>query len=377
MHKELYQKLVAARRHMHKYPELSGQETDTSDFLQEKVREAGPDQIINFNNCGFIALFNGGNSKSVMVRADFDALPIQEVNHFEHKSHYEGISHKCGHDGHSAILLGLAHKLKDEKPAGDVFLIFQPAEETGSGAVGMINDSKFHDIHPDYVVALHNLPGYPLHEVVSRPKTFTAAANSMIIKFFGKTAHAAQPEKGKNPALAMARITERFQELSQPDLDREDFRIATPIYTTMGEKSYGVSAGYGELHFTLRAWKNEIIEKFENDLEQEARRISDDHDIEIKITWTEKFYSNQNDEDVYDAILKSAEDLDLKFQYRETPFRWGEDFGLFTEKFKGAMFGLGAGEDCPALHNPDYDFPDELIKSGSEMFYKIIQNLQS
>lgn len=376
MDQELLNHLISVRRHLHQNPELSGFEKETSRFLLNEVLKTNPDEVITFKNMGFVARYKGGTSSKIMVRADFDALPIREIGNKSYISKIENISHMCGHDGHATILLGLAHHLKNNKLKGDVFLLFQPAEETGQGAQGVINDVNFKLIQPDFSLALHNLPGYPLHQVISREGTFSAAANSMIIKFHGKTSHAAQPEEGMNPALAMAEITSRFHQLNISDKSNPKFRIVTPIYTEMGEKSYGVSAGYGELHFTLRAWKNDIISAFEKELTETAKSIADLHNIPIDIEWKEKFYSNQNDRKVVEAVKKSASALNLDYLEKETPFKWGEDFGLFTEKFHGAMFGLGSGEGCPALHNPDYDFPDELIETGVNVFYETIDFLQ-
>ncbi|WP_421895665.1 amidohydrolase [Marinoscillum sp.] len=367
------------RRYLHQHPELSCFEENTSRHLIERLKsDCSPDELIVFKHYGIAAIFRGKEpGKNVLIRGDFDALPIQEINDFEHKSRNEGVSHKCGHDGHASILYGLARQLSLERPErGDAILLFQPAEENGAGAKGIINDPLFESIKPDYAVALHNLPGYDLHTVVWRSGTFTAAANSIVIKLNGKTSHAAEPELGINPALAMAEITQLILKENQPDLNADDFRIATPIYTTMGDQAYGVSAGYGELHFTLRAWENQVIWEHEKKCERIARQVAGAHKLEIQIEWTQSFFANFNHERVITAIKGAAVAGGLKTEQRATPFKWGEDFGIFTERFPGAMFGIGSGKDCPALHNPDYDFPDELIQTGMIIFREIISQLQ-
>ncbi|MEQ8583021.1 MAG: amidohydrolase [Marinoscillum sp.] len=367
------------RRYLHQHPELSCFEENTSRHLIERLKsDCSPDELIVFKHYGIAAIFRGKEpGKNVLIRGDFDALPIQEINDFEHKSRNEGVSHKCGHDGHASILYALARQLSLERPErGDAILLFQPAEENGAGAKGIINDPLFESIKPDYAVALHNLPGYDLHTVVWRSGTFTAAANSIVIKLNGKTSHAAEPELGINPALAMAEITQLILKENQPDLNADDFRIATPIYTTMGDQAYGVSAGYGELHFTLRAWENQVIREHEKKCERIARQVAGAHKLEIQIEWTQSFFANFNHERVITAIKGAAVAGGLKTEQRATPFKWGEDFGIFTERFPGAMFGIGSGKDCPALHNPDYDFPDELIQTGMIIFREIISQLQ-
>lgn len=379
MHEDILKDAVALRKYLHQHPELSCEEKHSSAHIANLLKsDCNPDDLILFDHYGIAAVFNGKRpGKSLLIRGDFDALPIQETNEFAHRTETDGVSHKCGHDGHAAILYALARKLSQQRPkVGQAILLFQPAEENGEGAKGVINDEKFSRLTPDYAVALHNLPGYGQHEIVIRDGTFTAAANSIIIKLTGKTSHAAEPELGLNPGQAMAEITQAILSANVPDLNDDHFRIATPIYTHMGEKSYGLSAGHGELHFTLRAWDNEVIQSFEKHCEQIARSIGEQHGLQVGIKWTESFFANFNNQKVISAVRDTASEYGLQLLERETPFKWGEDFGIFTELFPGAMFGLGAGKDWPALHNPDYDFPDELIETGMNMFYGLIAKLQ-
>jgi len=380
MSKDITQDAVSLRRYLHAHPEISCEEEQISAYLKKLLQDTCSfDDLIEFEHYGIGVLFKGkSEGKRILVRGDFDALPIQEVNDFEYKSIYDGKSHKCGHDGHASILYTLARRFSINRPEkGDVVLIFQPAEENGEGAKGIINDPKFESIKPDYAVALHNLPGYAKHAIVVKEGAFTAAANSIIIKLEGKTSHAAEPELGINPAEAMAEITQEILAANQPDLSKNDFHIATPVYTTMGEKAYGVSAGYGELHFTLRAWDNHLMEAFEKECQRIAEKIANQFDLKVDISWTQEFFSNQNDKRVVEAIKATAQEESFQLITRDTPFKWGEDFGLFTEKYAGAMFGVGAGEDSPALHNPDYDFPDEIIDTAASMFVGIISKLQN
>lgn len=378
MQQNFIKEAIELRRYLHTNPELSCEEEQSSDYLKDLIRKnCDFHQLVEFENFGFAVIFEGSHvGKSVLIRADFDALPIQEVNDFAHKSTKPGISHKCGHDGHAAILYALSRKYSEEKPEkGKVILLFQPAEENGEGAKGIVNDPKFDEIKADYAVALHNMPGYPKHSIISRKGSFTAAANSLIIKLNGKTSHAAEPELGINPAAAMSQITLDILSANRPDLNADDFKIATPIYSLMGEKAYGVSAGYGELHFTLRAWNNDVMDSFDEECRAIALKNARNYGLEVEFSWTQSFYANVNNERVVDAINASAKRLELEIIERATPFKWGEDFGLFTERFSGAMFGIGAGEDNPALHNPDYDFPDEIIETGVNMFFNTTKNL--
>lgn len=365
--------LIAFRKELHRYPEVSQQEKETQkriiNFLKGLEIEG-----VEIGGTGVLVSFDSGKpGKTIMLRSDHDALQIQEVNDFDHKSTNEGISHKCGHDGHTAIMCGVAlYFQKNPIKKGKVILVFQPAEENGEGAKAILADSQF-EYELDTVFALHNLPGYPLHQIVIKEGNFTAAAKSIIIKLYGKTSHAAEPEQGINPAAAIADLIQMFREANQPDLNRDDFALATPIHINMGELSYGVSAGHGEVHYTLRTWNRETMNPMTDQILKRVEEITEKHQLQSEISWTEEFSSNRNDPKAVQLIEKAIDELGYEKEIRKRPFKWGEDFGLFTQKFPGAMFGIGSGEDCPALHSPDYDFPDEIITTGIKMFTTIVE----
>ena len=253
-------------------------------------------------------------------------------------------------------------------------LLFQPAEEIGAGAERVLNDPRFGGLYPiDYAFAFHNLPGFPLGEVLVRKGPFTAAVQSLIIRLEGKTSHAGEPENGINPALAIADILQATRKMSVPDTTSEDFAILTPIHVNMGEQAYGVSAGYGETHLTIRTWTEEAMRQLSTRLLQYLGDLALGHGLSLETEWTNVFRTNRNNEEAVEIVQQAAEDCGFPVTTREQPFKWGEDFGAFTQRFRGAMFGLGAGEDCPALHNPDYDFPDELLEYGINMYQRIIE----
>lgn len=367
---------IEKRKALHQNPELSGQEFQTQAYIQELISQFNPAAITEVGGTGLLVRYDGKQAgKTVLVRAELDALPITEINTFDHRSKYEAISHKCGHDGHMIILSRLACLLSRTPPKkGTVYLLFQPAEENGMGARAVLDDPAFQSIRPDAVLALHNMPGYPEGQVILRDGTFTPAVRSPIVKFFGKTSHAAEPELGINPAEAMAQLTLEALRLSQTDTSRDDFFLVTPVYTTMGSPSYGVSAGYGELHLTIRSWENQLLNERSATIETLAEKIGKTYGIETKTDWTQEFAANNNHPEIVNLIRKVANQQRRAVYNLPAPVKWGEDFGLFTEHFKGAMFGLGAGTDCPALHNPDYDFPDSLIEIGSNLFDQAVRN---
>ncbi len=374
LNKELLTELVTFRKMLHANPEVSGKEYNTAKSVAKFLKSCKPSEVIeNVGGTGIVAIFDSGKpGKSVMFRAELDALPIQEINTFEHSSIISGISHKCGHDGHATVLLGLARILTEQNPkSGKIFLLFQPAEEDGEGAKAIFSDPKFIPLKPDYIFAFHNLPGYPLNQIVVKNNSFTAGVKSIIIQINGKTAHAAEPENGLNPALAIAEILQESAKLSNNDPNREDFTLITPIHIEMGEIAYGISAGYGEVRLTIRTWDEYNMEKLTNELIGCIKKAAENHHMPITYSWTHEFYANQNDDVAVSLIREAASSLSFDLFQRKFPFKWGEDFGLFTQNFKGAMFGIGSGEKSPALHNPDYDFPDEILPIGIQLFHQI------
>jgi amidohydrolase len=371
---DIIQEITDFRRKLHREPEVSGNEYNTSKKIQSKLKLLDPDEIVHLGATGLAAIFKGKEEgPSILFRCELDALPIQEINQFDHRSEHDGVSHKCGHDGHMAIMTGLATVVSKNRPKkGRVILLYQPAEEDGRGARSVIEDSNFSKIKPDYVYALHNLPGFPKGQIAIKNGTFTAAAKSMISKWNGKTSHAAEPEKGLNPAYPIAQVLTESENVVVKDPTHEKFRLITPIHINLGEKAYGVSAGYGELHLTFRSFSNDLMNQLTNDMMDLTQKASKEFQIPVDISWTEVFSANQNAPEAIDKVRKSARDEELDIIELKTPFKWGEDFGLFTEKYHGAMFGIGSGEDCPALHNPDYDFPDEIIEPAVKTFYGIL-----
>ena len=380
MQKETIQKLTQLRHTLHQNPELSGLEFKTSERIISFLKNYNPSEILHpIGDTGIIAVFKGTNvGPSTLIRCELDALPIQEINEFNHKSAIDGVSHKCGHDGHMAILCGVATLVSNANAFdGTVYLLFQPAEEDGEGAKKVLNDPIFKNIKPDFVFALHNLPGFPVGQVVIKNQTFSCAVNSMIIELSGKTAHAAEPENGTNPALAVSEIITEFNSKIQSDISLESFCLITPIYINMGKKAYGVSAGFGEIHFTVRSNSNKNMDRIEGELIKAVNKIAQSYQLITEISWTQQFRANENNTEAVSYIRKAAKIHGFDLFEKESPFSWGEDFGLFTEHFPGAMFGLGAGEHVPSLHNPDYDFPDELIATGAKMFYQIIKEIHN
>lgn len=363
--------LGAFRRDLHAHPEISGEEKKTAKRVLTVLNELKPDELLTeVSGTGILATFGTDEQgPQVMVRCELDALPIQEVNDFAYTSTSKGVSHKCGHDGHMAILTGLAEKLSAKRPAkGRVHLMYQPAEENGAGAAAVLKDPRMKDKHFDLVLALHNLPGYPLGSVVVRKGAFTASVNSMVIAFQGRTSHAAEPENGKNPALAVAELLTGALALQHNVPTEDGLRVVTVVHVNLGSEDYGISAGSAEVHLTVRCWTDAELEQLQQDIEDLSRKLAKKHGLGVDIRYCFTFKANQNDDAAAELVANAVRSTGHELIARDHPFKWGEDFGLFTAEYKGCMFGLGSGEDMPALHNPDYDFPDALIPHGVELF---------
>ena len=375
------EQFVQIRHFLHQNPEVSEEEKTTSMFVAGKMKEIWPEaELENVGNYGLIFSNKVDQPKKHLAfRCELDALPIQEVNDFEHKSVVPGVGHKCGHDGHMAIMMRLAHLVSLNKHQNiKISLIFQPAEENGKGAKEICEKSSlFKDQPLDFIFALHNVPGYKKGAVVLRSGIFTPAVISVKTKFIGKTSHAAEPHKGINPAHTLAEVIQetKAKEVNQPE--RDDMLIVAVVEANLGKPSYGTSAGDGMIGFTFRTWGNNRLEEFKSWYESMVVEKCKHAGLKCEFFWFESFNSVINDPESTNMIEKSARENKLPIINKEEPFSWGEDYGLYTEKVQGAMFGLGAGEQHPALHNPDYDFPDELIKTGSDIFYGIIKSFES
>ena len=378
--------LISLRREIHRYPELSNNEILTAEKLLKQLKVLSPEVLID-QLCitetgkigtGIAACFgerDEGNdkfSKIILFRCELDALPIEETMDIEYKSIHEGISHKCGHDGHMAILMAVATYFSKHRPKGfQIICLFQPAEETGYGAAQVLKDSRFTQLNPDLVFSLHNAPGLELGVAYIKEGTICCASSGLTVKYYGKSAHAAQPETGISPTPAVYRTIDLLENLNQY-LEIENLSsFATIVGIQLGDKAFGTAPSHSELYVTLRTDSNDIMEKYVQYIEQKVAQISSQFGLEFRLEFQDVFAATINDKNAVKLVreaLTSESLIELS-----SPFRWSEDFGLFTQNYQGAMFGLGAGLKTPALHDSNYDFPDELIEIGSGYFIKIAE----
>ncbi|SDE74509.1 amidohydrolase [Celeribacter baekdonensis] len=357
---------VALRHELHRCPEVSGAEHETAKRIASRMRTFGAEVATGLGGTGVAAVFGAGD-RTLMIRAELDALPILEAEGPEHRSEVDGVGHLCGHDGHMAILFAVASALSRHAPATRVVLLFQPAEETGAGARAVLDDPKFAALRPDMAIALHNLPKLPLGAVALQEGPVACASKGLHVAFTGQTSHAARPENGRSPGLALARLIPALAALSR-DVPTEDprFRLATVTHARLGVPSFGISPGEAELQVTLRTLLNAEMEA----LEAEARGLIATMGAEFApvITVHDPFSHSVN-APAATALLESATQ-GLPRVKGAIPMRPSEDFGLFGTEIPAAMLFLGSGTDHPELHNPDFDFPDALIPIGAEIFLR-------
>ena len=307
-----------------------------------------------------------------------DAVAVQEPDDIPHHSQTPGVAHKCGHDGHTTILLRFARMLSERPlPKGRVLLLFQPAEENGSGSKAVL-DTKVLDYYKiDKAFALHNIPGYPASAVLCKEDSFTCAVVSVSITLTGKTSHAAEPQKGISPIPATLNIVDELLRWNNTDIQSDDYFLSTIVEIHVGEEAYGVSAGNSVIRATLRAKTDKLLHQHAQQLKElvatECKRTPD---LQHEMEWLEPFSANENDPQSVGMIKNAALRNNLPYIELQTPFSWGEDFGLFMQQYKGAIFGLGSGENCAPLHSPQYDFPDEVIETGATLFYTIAEENQ-
>ncbi len=357
------------------HAELSGNEKNTSSLIATELSKYNPTILYrHVGGYGIIAVYeNGHDGPTVLFRADMDALPIKETADTEYRSLTDTASHSCGHDGHSAVLIGLAKHLNENPPVkGKVILLFQPAEETGKGALRMVESEIIKELKPDMVFAFHNIPEYPINSVILKNNTFASASKGMIIKLKGETSHAAEPEKGNNPSQAMADIITFLNKDHQQTHEFRDFILLTIIHARLGEVAFGTSPGNAEVMVTLRTFRNEDMETLQQRIVEFAEKRAEKDGLQIEFEYVEEFPATENHYVPVDLIRNAATKLDLQIIEKDSPFKWSEDFGWFTIKHSGALFGIGSGVNHPVLHDSRYDFPDEIIETAINLFTNLI-----
>jgi amidohydrolase len=276
-----------------------------------------------------------------------------------------------------ATLVGLARLIARRPPAkGRVVLLFQPAEEDGSGAAAVIADPRFADIAPDWVFAVHNMPGVPRGQALIAPGAANCASAGLRLAFTGRTAHASQPEAGVSPAPALAALIPALRGLAQGIPPEPGFRMVTLTHLRMGEPAFGIAPGEGEIRATLRALDDVTLDAMIAAATDLAESTATLHGLGLDITLHDRFAACTNDAGAAGLFAQALAATGTTPRGDSLPFRASEDFGRFgTAGARAAMAFVGAGTDIPMLHNPDYDYPDDLIAPCVAAFDHILRHL--
>lgn len=373
--------LIAWRHLLHRRPELSGEEGETARKVAEALRATGPDRLLTaLGGTGVAAVYRGQEpGPTVMVRAELDALPIQEKGQAPHRSEVPGKAHLCGHDGHMTILAALARGLGRERPErGQAVLLFQPAEENGAGAAAVVADPAYRSIRPDWAFALHNVPGLPVGQAMLAAGPVNCASRGLRITLEGRTAHASQPETGVSPMRAVAALLPGLTALGPGGPVGEGYALVTVTHVRMGERAFGVAPGEAEIWATLRTLTDGGMGALMARAEALAREAAEAWGLTLRIAYDDVFGHCENDPEavaVFEAALAAE---GIRATPAGLPMRGSEDFGRFGAAglgTKAAMVFLGAGEATAPLHDPDYDFPDDLIPIGARLFMRTLKGV--
>lgn len=374
MDRDNLNKIYDLRHRLHSCPELSGMETETGRTLRRFIGENTSLEIMEEDGW-FYAVKRGTDptAGSIAFRADMDALPMDEGIELSYASQNAGVSHKCGHDGHSAALCGLALELERIDTKSTVYLLFQKAEETGEGGRCLAELLREKGIEEIY--AFHNLSGYPENSVVYRRGLTQPASLGLEIRFIGEPSHAASPEDGCNPAGAIAKtvlFTEQL--LKEP---HNGMALCTITGIQAGTGDFGISAGDGTLRMTIRAENEDEMTSMTEKILTFAGERAREEGLVIEHNISDYFPETRNSDHGIDRVLRAAERLDLQTVEMDHLWRASEDFGHCLKVCSGAMFYIGIGENHPALHTTEYDFNDRILETSVNMFTELIKEREN
>lgn len=369
MKKEYLDLAVKLRHELHQHPELSGMETWTKQHLIDFLRRYTALEIVDRGRW-FYAVYHAGEDRpNIAFRADFDALPMDETIDLPYGSQFPGVSHKCGHDGHSASLAAFALEVNERGADKNVYFVFQHAEETVSGAeecAPLMDEARISEIF-----SYHNVPGMPENCIGVIDGTACCASTGMIIRLTGTPAHASSPEDGKNPCFAIAEMINGIPGFVDPALYKR-LVMCTIIGIDAGKEAFGMSADSGRLLLTIRGELDSELDELRRRIEGKAVELAEKYGLSHDFSLKDNVPANVNHKESMDKARRAAKRLGLALLEAAEPSRGSEDFGWFTRRTKGGMFWLGAGEDRAPIHTSEFDFNDGIIPAVSDMYMALL-----
>ena len=371
--------LTATRRDIHAHPELGFQEQRTSDMVAQQLESWGIEVHRGIAGTGLVGVLrNGSSGRSIGFRADMDCLPMTETNDFGHRSTTPGKMHACGHDGHTTMLLGAARYLAETKNFdGTVHFIFQPAEEGGGGGRVMVEEGLFDRFPCDAVYAMHNSPELPLGEARVMPGPVLAAADRITITIHGKGGHASRPYQCIDPVLVGSQIVVAAQSIVSRSMDALDAAVISICMFNAGEAS-NVIPETAELRGTVRTFKPAIQDKVEQRLGQIVRATAEAYGATAELSYQRGYPPTVNHAAQAERAAVAAEAVlgSGKVHRTGSPRMGAEDFSYMLLARPGAFINIGQGDGgrhSVSVHNPRYDFNDEVIPMGSSLFAKLAE----
>ena len=377
--------IAAVRRDIHAHPELCFKEVRTAEVVAQKLTEWGIPIHRGMGTTGVVGIVkNGTSSRAIGLRADIDALPMQEFNTFEHASKHPGKMHACGHDGHTAMLLAAAqHFAKNRNFDGTVYLIFQPAEEGGGGAREMIKDGLFEKFPMDAVFGMHNWPGMQVGQFAASAGPVMASSNEFKITIRGKGGHAALPHNAIDPVPVACQMVQAFQTIISRNKKPVDAGVISVTMIHAGEAT-NVIPDSCELRGTVRTFTLEVLDLIEKRMKQIAEHTCAAHDTECEFEFTRNYPPTINHAAETDFARKiMANIVGLDNVMVQEPTMGAEDFSYMLQAKPGAYVfiangdgehrEMGHGGGPCMLHNPSYDFNDDLIPLGATFWVSLAE----
>ena len=366
------------RRDLHAHPEIMYELPRTAAAVAEKLKAFGCDEVVpGLGRTGVVAVIRGrkhASGKVVGLRADMDALPIEEATGLPYASRTPGKMHACGHDGHTAMLLGAAkHLCETRNFDGTAVVIFQPAEEGGAGARAMIDDGMMERFSINEVYGLHNYPGIPLGQFAIRPGPIMAAADRLMIEVEGVGGHAARPHRAVDTVLVGAEIVSALQQIVSRNVDPVENAVVSITVFQAGTAD-NVIPQTALLRGTARSLKAEVRDLLERRIGEIASGVATLHGARAKVTYTRDYPVVVNHSRETDVAAAVARDVvgQGKVDAATPPVMGGEDFSFMLLKRPGAFIFMGNG-DSAGLHNPSYDFNDKAIPFGTSYWVRLIE----
>ena len=364
------------RRHLHQHPELGRECYKTAEYVTERLKEFGITEIHSgYASSGLVAIIEGkAPGRTIGLRADMDALPIKENTGLSYSSKNEGVMHACGHDGHTAMLLGAARYLAETRNfSGRVALIFQPDEEATGGAKAMVEEGIIEQFLIDEVYALHNIPGHDVGVMYTRSGPIMAGADSFSVEIKGKGGHAAYPHEVKDPIVAALSIAQAFQTIvSRNNIPSDDLVISiTQVHSGTTDN---VIPEIAYLNGTVRTFDLSVQKMVIERMEKIISGFAMSFEVDAKLNYEKGYPPTINHDDATNFAIEVAKDVCGSDQVLTSVGKemGAEDFSYMLEKRPGAYLFLGIGE-AAGLHNPNYDFNDAAAPVGASFFARLIE----